>query len=538
MKISGRFIDVFRREIYPALIDISEGRIESVERKERSEDCYIMPGLIDAHVHIESSMLSPVAFAETAVKHGTVAVISDPHEIANVLGVEGVEYMIENSKVADFKVYFGAPSCVPATYFETSGAALNSVDVSKLLLRKEIVMLSEVMNFPAVVNGEREMLLKIQSAKAINKPIDGHAPGLKGEELKKYIDAGISTDHECAVLEDAIEKIGLGMKIQIREGSAARNLEALHPLFAQFPEKLMLCCDDIHPEMLEKGHINVIIRKLLGKGYDLFDVIRAATKNPVEHYNLDTGLLREGDKADFIIVEDLDNFKVLETWIDGRKVFDRGEVSFSIPKGKAFNKFNCSAICESDIEVKNQGKEFRLIKAVDGDLFTYALRADSGDRDCIESDISKDILKIIVKDRYNDAPPSVGFISGFGLKSGAFAGSVAHDSHNIIAIGVDDESICKAVNRLVEQKGGLSVCRAGQIWSFPLEIAGLMSNVPCGTIAGEYEKLSDIVKDMGCQLNSPFMTLSFMALLVIPELKLSDKGLFDLSKFELTDLII
>ena len=536
MKKKGNYIDLFSREIYPAEVLVEDGRIVSVIRINEEQSCYIMPGFIDSHVHIESSMLVPSEFAAVAVRHGTVAVVSDPHEIANVLGKEGVNFMVNSGKTVPFKFYFGAPSCVPATPFESSGAVLDSADIKELLDDDNIYFLAEMMNYPGVINKDAEVIKKLEYARKSGKTVDGHAPCVRGKELRAYIDAGISTDHEASDFEEAKEKLNWGMKILIREGSAARNLEALAPLFKDYPGSLMLCCDDIHPEMLLERHINGPVKDLLGMDYDFFDVIRAASLNPVLHYKLDVGLLRAGDPADFIVVDNLKEINVLETWIEGTLVYKQGKVNFSAPYLAHKNKFNCSLIKGKEISVRNQHKLVKVIEVEDGELLTREKRYKWSDKSFLEASVEEDILKIVVKDRYHDRPPVVGFVKGFQLKRGAFASSVAHDSHNIIAVGTEDSSIVKAINAVVELKGGLSVVSDGETSILGLPVAGIMTDVPCGTIASQYLELSDKVKDMGSHLKAPFMTLSFMALLVIPELKLGDKGLFDGIKFEFTSL--
>ncbi len=539
MKISGKIIDIIGKKIITGSLIIQDGRIEKIIHEDNAEDRFILPGLVDSHIHIESSMLVPSAFAETAVRHGTVAVVSDPHEIANVMGIDGVNFMIENAKEVPLKFYFGAPSCVPATGFESSGAVLGIKETEDLMSRKEIKYLSELMNFPGVLNDVEEVTGKIEIARKYGKPVDGHSPGLRGKDLKKYINSGISTDHESIDLDEAREKIGLGMKIQIREGSAARSLEKFHYLISENIDMLMICSDDLHPEMLKRGHINVLLKRLLEKGYDMFDVLKMISLNPVIHYDLDVGLLREGDPADFIIIDSVEAFNILETWINGRKVYGDGKVLFRSPEVKRVNNFNSSAIKPEDIRVVAAGGKLNVIVASDGDLVTGKNIVEvNSDGKYLLTDPGEDILKIIVKDRYNDGFPSVAFIKGFGLKKGAFASSVAHDSHNIIAVGVDNQSICQAVNMIVETRGGLAVCTGEDCFNIELPVAGIMSDVPCGTIAEEYEKLTEIVREIGCRLNSPFMTLSFMALLVIPELKISDKGLFDVNNFMFTDLFV
>jgi len=536
MKINGILIDIHKRDIYPAEIQYEKGRILKITEKESAPHRYILPGLIDSHIHIESSMITPGAFASVAVKHGTTGVVSDPHEIANVLGMYGIEYMIKDAKKVPVRFWFGASSCVPATEFESSGARIGTDEITQLLLKDEIKYLAEMMNFPGVIYDNKEVCEKLEVAKKYNKKIDGHAPGLTGENLKKYVSAGISTDHECSTLEEAKEKIGLGMKILIREGSAARNLDALKELFKTDPEMIMLCSDDLHPEMLLKRHLNKLIAELIKEGYDLFDVIRACTVNPVRHYGLEAGLLQPGESADFIIVDDLRKMNVLETWIGGEKVFGDGVVRFKYYGNEPVNKWNCSEVNSDKLVIKGTGGRLKVIEAFDGELFTKSLLISAKKGEIIKPDLSDDILKIIVKDRYNDAAPAVGFIKGFGLKEGAFASSVSHDSHNIICIGTNDEDIVSAVNEVVRMKGGLAVSSGGKSYTMNLDIAGIMTNRTCEETAAGYLQLSDLVKSLGCTLKAPFMTLSFMALLVIPELKIGDKGLFDGNKFCLTSL--
>lgn len=538
MKIFGNLVDIHNRDIYPAIISVLNGKITKIEKTGTAPDIFIMPGLIDSHIHIESSMITPGAFAMAAVRHGTTGVVSDPHEIANVLGLRGVRFMINDGRKVPLRFWFGASSCVPATNFETSGATLNAKEVKKLLELPEINYLAEMMNFPGVIYGDKEVIKKLNVAMELGKPVDGHAPGLTGEMLRKYIAAGISTDHECSSLEEAKEKISLGMKILIREGSAARNLNALKELYNIHPEMVMLCSDDIHPEMLQERHINKLIAKLISEGFNVFDVIRSATINPATHYNLEAGLLRPGENADFILVDSLSKMNVLETWINGESVFADEKVLFTYNPGKAVNKFRCSPIDEKDIKVVNESREIRIIEAFEGELRTKEIRMQSGTKKFVEFDTGNDILKIVVKDRYKDSPPVTGFIKGFGLKDGAFASSVAHDSHNIISIGTNDIDIKDAVNEIVRLKGGLAVSSAGKVESLQLNIGGIMTTRACGEVAHDFEKLNELVRSLGCEMAAPFMTLSFMALLVIPDLKIGDRGLFDVNKFTLVPLFV
>ena len=536
MKISGNIIDIYKKRKYPGSLIIENGRIAHIEETDEEYGQYIMPGLIDSHIHIESSMSTPGSFACTAVRHGTTGVVSDPHEIANVRGIKGIEFMLEDSDRVPVKFWFGAPSCVPATGFETSGAAIGSNDIENLMARREIKYLSEVMNFPGVINMDPEILRKLDAARRFGKRIDGHAPGLKGDDLKKYVNAGISTDHECSSINEAREKLALGMKILMREGSAARNLDELKDLIKTSADMVMLCCDDLHPEDLVKGHINKLVSKLITEGFDMFDVIRACTMNPVQHYKLDAGLLKSGDPADFVIAEDYKTMKIRETWIDGKKVFGDGKVLFDYQAGSHQNMFNSEYLLPGEIKIVRKGEKMRVIRVFDGEIYTGESICDTGSGEYVESDTGKDILKIVVKDRYNNNPPSAAFITGFGLKKGAFASSVAHDSHNIVCVGENDNDIAAAINRVIEMKGGLAVSDGRRIHSMDLPVAGLMSSNPVPEIAGRYQELSNAVKSQGCVLKAPFMTLSFMALLVIPELKISDKGLFDGKSFRFVSL--
>ena len=549
--ISGNLIDVHQKKIYPGEITVKDGQIKSVRPINQSTNQpgnYILPGFIDSHIHIESSMLVPSEFARLAVVHGTVATVSDPHEIANVCGMEGVRFMIENGKTVPFKFYFGAPSCVPATKFETAGAELNVEQVTELLASDDIYYLSEMMNFPGVLNEDPDVMRKIRMAIAMDKPIDGHAPGLRGEQALAYAAAGISTDHECFTKEEALDKLKYGMKIIIREGSAAKNFEALIDLLNEYDDRIMFCSDDKHPDSLVEGHINQLCARAVAKGIDLFKVLNAACVNPVLHYNLNVGLLREGDPADFIVVKDLEKFEVEKTFINGELVAEDGQSAISSPQSSIINNFSCNKKKIEDFEIKSDGgNEIQVIEALDGQLitnkFNYAPTVIGGK---LVSDIEDDVLKIVVVNRYKDAPVAKAFIKNFRLLKGAIASSVAHDSHNIVAVGVDDESICKAVNLVIEKRGGVSATSPQSLSKgkgkdtsmkemvLALPVAGLMSNEDGYKIAEAYTAIDKMVKEeLGSTLSAPFMTLSFMALLVIPHLKLSDKGLFDGDNFQL-----
>ncbi|MBS1933234.1 MAG: adenine deaminase, partial [Bacteroidetes bacterium] len=478
------------------------------------------------------------------VVHGTVATVSDPHEIANVCGLPGVEYMIENGSKVPFKFNFGAPSCVPATTFETAGASLNADEVNSLLQKKEIKYLSEMMNFPGVLNHDDEVMKKIRVAHQLQKPVDGHAPGLRGDLAKKYIDAGISTDHECFTAEEALDKLRYGMKIIIREGSAAKNFEALIGLLNDHPDEIMFCSDDKHPDSLVSGHIDQLCARAVEKGIDIFKVIKAACINPVLHYKLDVGLLRENDFADFIIVKDLKKFEVIQTYINGELVAENGRSLIRKIQVGVLNQFSCSEKKPEDFKylLNKWGEEENIeqvyvIEALDGQLITNKIICNISDlkveNGLLKSNPEKDILKIVVVNRYKEAAIAKSFIKNFGLKKGAIASSVAHDSHNIVAVGVDDESICKAVNLIIKNYGGVSCVSNENEMILALPVAGLMSNEEGYKIAEAYTAIDAAAKQLGSALSAPFMTLSFMALLVIPHLKLSDLGLFDGDEFRL-----
>jgi adenine deaminase len=522
--IKTNLIDIFNKTIKPSQIVVIDGVIESIT--EIYEECenYILPGFVDAHIHIESSMLIPSEFARLAVRHGSVATVSDPHEIANVLGIRGVEFMIQNAKKIPFKFYFGVSPCVPATPFETSGASLDAKYVKELLKNDDIKFLSEVMNFPGVLAGDGDMLEKIGYAKDANKPIDGHAPALRGDDLKKYIEAGITTDHEAFTYEEGLEKVQNGMKILIREGSAAKNYDALHPLIDEHYENLMFCSDDRHPNDLLDTHINDLVKRSIKNGYDIFKVLQIACINPIKHYNLDIGMLRVGDKADFIVVDNLDDFNIQKTVIDGKIVFEYDEVKIDSVKEKVINKFNTSFKDSKDFYMPKCEK-LEVIQAIDHELIT---------KEQISNDKLDDVLKIAVVNRYEDAPiRGISHIRGFGIKDGAIASSVAHDSHNIVVVGSSDEYIAKAVNLIIEAKGGISAVNKNEKHLLKLPFAGIMSNGDGFKVADKYDEIDKFVKrELGSVLSAPFMTLSFMALLVIPDIKLSDKGLFDARSFK------
>ena len=537
--ISGQYVDILKKHIYPATITVHDGVIQSIESNIHAPLQYLVPGFIDAHVHIESSMLIPSAFAKLAVTHGTIGTISDPHEIANVCGMEGVQYMIDNGKKVAFHFFFGAPSCVPATIFETAGAAINSEEVSSLLNNPDIYYLSEMMNFPGVLFKDEEVMKKIAAAHKMGKPVDGHAPGLRGEDAKKYIEAGISTDHECFTLEEALDKLENGMKILIREGSAAKNFEALYELIKDHPSMVMLCSDDKHPDSLVEGHLNILCARAVAKGIDPLVVLRAACINPVDHYKLPTGKMQLGDAANFIVLEDLISFKVKQTYIKGELVAENGKSFIKEVKEKVINTFNAVSIQEKDIEISlneypQENGLIAVIGANSGQLITNKLWLSPRlEEDKIISNTESDILKMVVYNRYYAAPPKIAFIKNFGFKNGAIASTVAHDSHNIIAVGVSDVDIVRAINLVINEQGGISCVNENETKVMGLPVAGLMSLKDPYEVAALYTAIDSMSKSLGSRLDAPFMTLSFMALLVIPHLKLSDKGLFDADAFKL-----
>jgi adenine deaminase len=527
--VSGNIVDVLNSEIYPGTLRISRGRIVGVLREDSEYRNYIIPGLVDSHIHIESSMLTPSEFARVAVIHGTVAVVSDPHEIANVLGVDGVQYMIEDSEIVPLKFYFGAPSCVPASSFETNGASIGPEQVEELLRLEDIKYLGEVMNFPQVLNDESAISRKIGIAKKYSKVIDGHAPGLRGKHLEKYVNAGISTDHECFTKEEALEKIRLGAKVQIREGSAAKNLDELIPVVDEHHESCMFCSDDRHPDDLVKGHMNDLVKRALNHGIDIMKVLRVACVNPVLHYKLDVGLLRVGDYADFLLLDSIDDFRVLKTYINGEIVAEEGRSLIPNRASRIVNNFTVGKKEVADFALPYKKADLNVIEAIDGQLITNRLvvtpKVLNG---YVVSDVERDILKMAVANRYKDAPAAIGFVKNFGLKKGAIASSMAHDSHNIIAVGVADKDICRAVNLIVDKRGGISAVSEDKEVLLALPIAGIMSNENYS----EYTDIDNTAKSFRSPLHAPFMTLSFMALLAIPKIKLSDKGLFDGERLE------
>lgn len=539
--VGGMIVDVVNRRMFRGRIYVDiYGKIEKIEEREDvSETTYIVPGLIDSHVHIESSMSMPSEFACAAVKHGVVGCVCDPHEIANVLGIPGLRYFMDNAKASLFKFFFGAPSCVPSTNLETSGAILGPKEIKELMADKDIFFLGEMMNFPGVISHDSEVYAKLQAALDANKPIDGHAPGVNGNNLRIYAKAGISTDHECMDLVEAEEKLQLGMKILIREGSAAKNFETLYTLIDKYPDQVMLCTDDAHPDDLLDGYINGLVKRGLEKGVDLFNLLQAACLNPIKHYSLPVGLLQEGDSADFVVVDSLNkNFEVLQTYIEGKIVYDRGEVLLQRPTYEVKNNFQANPIQLNDLKVEGNFDRINTIGVINKELYTkHLIEKARVENNELVSDPENDLLKIVVLNRYTqNAKPVIGFIKGFGLKQGAICSTVAHDSHNIIAIGTNDVDLQRAINVVIKSKGGISVSNNSSVNILELPIAGIISNRPIEETAASYKRMDLLAKELGTTLTAPFMTLAFMALIVIPELKLCDKGLFNVKEFQFIDL--
>ena len=537
MNVKGNIVDILNKRIFKGEVCLENGQISAIREVNHEVENYILPGFVDAHIHIESSMVVPSEFAKIAVLHGTVATVSDPHEIANVLGVQGVDFMIENGKKVPLKFNFGAPSCVPATSFESAGAIIDAADIKLMMENPDIKYLAEMMNYPGVLFDDEEVLKKIEHAKNNNKPIDGHAPGLRGDDVTKYIAAGISTDHECFTFDEALEKLQKGMKVLIREGSAAKNFEALIALLPEHFENMMFCSDDKHPDDLLLGHINQLCERAVAKGIDVFKVLQAACVNPVKHYNLEVGLLQKGDAADFILVDNLKEFNVLETYINGELVAKNGESFVKSVPFEILNNFNTDTKKVADFRFESSANKIRVIEALDGELVTNNIEADTLIVDGnLVSNTATDVLKMTVVNRYKNEVPAIAFIKNFGIKEGAIASSVGHDSHNIIAIGVSDEAICKAVNLIIENRGGVCAINNIEEKIVSLPVAGIMSDLSLEEIGKSYAELDQIAKKMGSKLRAPYMSLSFMALLVIPSLKLSDKGLFDGTSFQFTSL--
>ena len=533
--IKGNLLNVFTEEIYPAEISLEKGLIKCVKPVKENFDDIILPGFIDAHIHIESSMLSPSRFAEVVVPHGTTSVVTDPHEIANVMGTTGIEYMMRDAATVPLNVFFTASSCVPATAFETSGAKINSHEIDKLLDNDNMVALGEMMNFPGVLADDEEVLAKIAVTKKHQKPVDGHAPLLSGEGLCKYVRAGISTEHECTTKTEVTEKRKLGMKVMLRQGSSAKNLKDLIGAGGDF-----LVSDDKHPEDLIKGHVDLMVKEAIKLGLDPVEAVEMVTINPASHYKLNNGSISPGRSADLIVVDDLENLNVKKVFIKGKLVAQDNKPLFPVKPIKIDNSFIVHSKSPSDFEIssKNEEERVNVIEVIEGQLITGESEAVlKVDDSYLQPDLEEDILKIAVVERYGHNRISNAFVNGFRLQKGAIASSVAHDSHNIIVVGTTASDMVDVVNHLIKNGGGLVASADGKINSLKLSIAGLMSNENAETVSFKLKVLKEKVKSMGCKLDSPFMTLSFMALLVIPQLKISDLGLFDGEKFQFVDVI-
>jgi len=536
--ISGHVVDIVNTRIYRAKLVIEDGKIQHIIESDDVEDQYIMPGFIDAHIHIESSLLTPAEFARLAIRHGTIATISDPHEIANVLGKQGVEFMHRSGELTPFKFYFGAPSCVPATPFDNAGAELDAQSIEELIKQYQLKYISEMMNFPGVINQEKGVIDKLKVAEKNHLPVDGHIPGITGDALENYIRHGINTDHEAANLAEAEEKIRRGMKILIREGSAAKSFDELLPLIEKYPGHTMLCSDDIHPDDLLNGHMNLLVKRGVAKDVKLFDLLRTCILNPVRHYQLDVGLLRLHDDADFIVTNDLKIFEIKKTVIRGNLLFDGHQTSVSHYKETPLNKFVAKEINKSMLQVRSEGKPIHVIQAFDEQLETGSMTINPKTYNgYIIPDIKSDILKLVYVSRYQKSAPAVAFVHGFGFRKGAMATSISHDSHNIIAVGTNDEDIVEVINEIMKSKGGIAI-KGDTMEKLPLRMAGIISDEPFEKVIEDYTHLKQKATEIGSKFTSPFMTLSFMALLVIPELKISEKGLFDVTKFEAINLHI
>lgn len=533
----GHIVDLVARRIFDGEMTVKNGKIDSFKECEVEASApYYLPGFIDSHVHVESSMMTPVEFARIALRHGTIGAVCDPHEIANVMGTEGIDLMLDLAKLADFRFAFGMPSCVPSCSkdIETSGFVLGADVVAEYMKRDDIYFLAEMMNFPGVINGDPEVMAKIESAKANGKPIDGHAPGLVGEERARYASAGIYSDHECTSIETGRSAVACGMTVQIREGSAAKDYAALAPLIAEAPGHVMFCTDDCHPNDFVRGHIDRIVRRAISEGYDVLDVLTAACLTPVKHYNIPAGLMQVGDPADFIVLTDLTpHFRVIKSYINGVKVYSsKGQYTANLMLERSvqvqknlvqhmINNFNAHAITEADIARTPQAEE-HIIVASDGSLFTLHE----------QGPVTPDVQKLVVIDRYSgQAVPKVAYIRGFGITHGAVAQTIAHDCHNIVAVGSDDKELVRVINRVIEMKGGIVVSDGTDIEDLPLPIGGLISPLCGHELAFRCDLLNEVIQRAGCQFHSPFITLGFMCLPVIPQLKLTDKGLFDSVNF-------
>ena len=547
----GRVVNVFTGGISEKDVAICDGVIVGVgfgyhgKEEKDIEGKLVIPGLIDGHIHIESSMLIPSQLAAALLVHGTTAIISDPHEIANVMGLEGIRFMLRDSQEIPFDIFFMAPSCVPATHLETAGAYLGPSELLKLKDEPRILGLAEMMNFPGVLSGDQEILEKIDLFR--NKVLDGHCPSLSGNDLQAYATAGIRSDHETTLLSEGLEKVETGMMLMIREGTSAKNLDELVPLVnIGNARRFCFVSDDLHPEDIQqRGHLNYVVKKAIQLGLDPVTAIQLATLNPAEYFGLkNRGAVAPGFHADLAVLNDLESIEVNSVYKDGRMVVDRGSL-VNFPNGQdrdtivAPEPLNISPLSPESFRIPYSESKAKVIEVVPGQLITHMRfeQIKSG-KGCVVTDTESDVLKLCVVERHRATGHiGLGLVTGFGLKHGAMATSVAHDSHNVISVGVTDEEIFRAVEAVRIMGGGLSVVKDNEILAkVPLEIAGLMSGEPMETLVRKLREIKKAAAGLGCALEEPFMALSFLALPVIPELKLTDMGLVDVNKFEIVPL--
>jgi adenine deaminase len=550
----GRVVNVFTGDMQERDVAISDGVIAGLGpdyhgREEiDAEGKWIVPGLIDGHLHIESSMLVPSRLAAALMVNGTTAIVSDPHEIANVLGIEGICFMLEDSRSIPFDIFFMAPSCVPATCLETAGANLSASDLLELKNEPLILGLAEMMNFPGVLMGDEQVLEKIASFK--DRTVDGHCPSLSGRNLQAYITAGIRSDHETTVISEGLEKVENGMMLMIREGTSARNLEELLPLVNNNnSRRFCFVSDDLHAEDIrQRGHLNFVLKKAVNLGLDPVTAIQMVTLNPAEYFGLkDRGAIAPGYRADLAVFKDLKDFEIFSVYKDGRMVVDKGELigfplnKTAIPPGQP-KPLNIGPLTQDSFRIPHADGKARVIELIPGQIKTRMsyekVKSEDG---WVVPDIKSDILKLCVVERHMASGNiGLGLVRGFGLKHGAIASSVAHDSHNLIVVGVSDRAIFTAVEIVRDMGGGLAAVQddGKVIAQVPLGIAGLMSWQPLNTLVKQLKTIENAASDLGCTLEEPFMALSFLALPVIPELKLTDMGLVDVNRFEIVPLFL
>ncbi len=538
MIIKGNILNIYTDEIYPGEIEIEKGVIQSIREVSSFFNEIIVPGFIDSHIHIESSKLTPSRFAEIALKHGTTSVVADPHEIANVMGLEGIEYMLNDARNSPLKFNFAAPSCVPTTEYETAGATIDSNVIDDLLRKDEFVSLGEVMDYNGVIEGKEDLIAKIESAKKHKKPIDGHAPLVTGEDLQKYVKYGIDTDHECTSKREAAEKRRMGVKIMIREGSESHMLEELLHSDADF-----IVSDDICAEDLIDGHIDKLLRKAVSLGMDAFEALKLVTINPAKHYNLNVGSITPGKQADLVFIDNLEDFNVKRVIVDGNTIYKKQKLLYRANPMPVKTTLKITPKTAEDFDVKAQDENHKsatvnVINVEDNTIISSHDTAKlSIDRNTVIPSVFEDILKISVIERYGGNTIANGFVHGFNIKNGAIASSVSHDSHNIIAVGTNSQYIAEATNKIIENKGGLVAMSNKEMIDLPLPIAGLMSDKSANVVSKVSSSLNELVSSMGCTLSSPYTTLSFLALPVVPSIKITNKGLFDVDANKFIDVI-